>query len=311
MLSIIYETLNSTIPINDGDEFTDYEKFGLQYISHSSEAHLLRKVTGQTFIVDPKYSIYSQTYTGDVFEFVSETTKAYFPISFIASDECLQMTTLSPDSLVEFMLQREYIFLPIHYESNNENCAHRAIIMISKNKEVCLVEPDDDASFFNNTFKIDISDKVELMLKNYFDPIGYDFKYISTNSWNPTKISFNKHFNNKNIGSGHCIILSYILCNLINNLKLDPSELYNMLHELNNDELLYNIKSYTIAAYKFLDGEGLMKNKIYVDIYQQARQLYAINSFDDVSEVIKNIKEINSEIKTLEEVKEYFNKLIE
>jgi hypothetical protein len=126
-----------------------------------------------------------------------------------------------------------------------ETSHHTSLIIDLIHHKIYLADPNGKTTFFNKLYKIDISNKIDLLLQYYFTQFnifGFDYEFVPSHIWNPQYICINKFFDNSIIGSGHYL---HITQEYINNI-------YNLFFELSDDEILYIINSYMNGIYKIL-----------------------------------------------------------
>lgn len=163
--------------------------------------------------------------------------------------------------------------------------------------EVYLLEPNGKPSFFNNLMNYDIGKKLETMITNYFNELnifGTNFKYISVNNWNQKNIHLNKDFDNHLIGTGHCAILSLLLAHLAMNINMKPKDIYDLLGNLSDEEILFIIKEYSCGIYHLLkNNKKLYHEDKYINKFKKIKLLcpdIETENINDYLEILKKNK---------------------
>lgn len=176
-----------------------------------------------------------------------------------STDESMILNALSPRYLFDFLMKNvnnNYVFLTLNYGCNIMDSSHQtALCFDTVNKKVFMIDPNGKSDFFDNVFNIQTNKYVEILLSNYISLLseyGLDYEFLGADVCNPKKYAINKRFNNEIIGHGHCVITTLILVHLINGLNINPSELYLIMESLDEEELIFIIKGYSLAVYYLL-----------------------------------------------------------
>lgn len=72
-----------------------------------------------------------------------------------------------------------------------------------------------------------------------------NYKYVSSDTWNPSRYVLNRTFATSDIGSGHCVISIFMITHLLSLTKFDVKIIYEMLASMSDTEVLYLINCYT------------------------------------------------------------------
>ena len=107
-----------------------------------------------------------------------------------------------------------YIFLPVIYTCEAKESNHMAILFIdTKVQQALIIDPNGKPNYFDNVMEMNICDKIEAVFTNYFET--FNIKFIKTDQWIQKKFCINRRFDEFEISSGHCAIISIMICNLI------------------------------------------------------------------------------------------------
>lgn len=248
-------------------------KFALSRLDISNYGYILNELIKQPYITNPIYSIYTQDLHyeeshGDDFNFITDHVPnvSIFPMSLDITNTKISMDALEILTVMKFIesCDNKYVILPIIYNCDLKKSGHIGCVVIDKEyRLVYLVDPNGKPSYFDNVLKLNVCNKIEDMLSKYFEMI--DIVFIPSSEWNPNNIVINKHFQNQCIGSGHCSILTIMISHLLFETNETPQKIFEVLGGLNNDELLFIIKSYSIYIYQLLNKHSKLDklNKIY------------------------------------------------
>lgn len=266
MFQTVHNIVSSITDLAIDNEFSDKHKHFIERMPYKQFDNVFQMITNQKPIKNIAYSIYKMDYETMDFEFVAydlsdiDTDNTYHTVIDI-SDKHLLLNTLTPACLAEYINDNENnetLFLTFNYYCSAKKEAHQSCIHINtKSKKIYLIDPNGSPDYFNNIFDIDLSFLVEKMLHNYFlelNMLNYNFKYEFIGSWNNKRLAINTNFKETYIGSGHCVVLTFILAHVISILKCHPLDAYIMLKELSEEELLYIIKDYTSAIFNLFSS---------------------------------------------------------
>lgn len=247
---------------------------------------LLNFTTGQisALSIDPTYSMY----TVDIFtktaahhiDLKGDIQGNYYS-SLQVDDKHIIFNCLNLESLMNFLLENtkdttKYIFIPVVYGSMVHDHGHFSVLTFDVIlKQVYFVDPNGNASFFNNILYkyleknpemkqyvnsedmyIDTEELVEkifeMYIGNFNNLFGENYKFVKRDLWNPTKCSINKNYDNTLIKSGHCVCVSTLMVDYLMKTYETPENLVNMLKKLSNDEIIELINAYSIGMYNIL-----------------------------------------------------------
>lgn len=226
-------------------------------------------------------------------------------ISVQYDDNHLILHTFSVESLIFYIgdIKSKYIFLPIIFNSENKKSSHLTSLIIDKvSQKFYLYDPNGKSSYFNDIFakiikkeniysdiysdifsdiysdiysdfNFDGNELIDILIQGYVndirEKINIQYEYVSSKIWNPMNNVINRSFNdNTIIGSGHCVVTTFLflhcLCLTNDNIK----ETFWQLSNLNTEELLYLINSYSYWIYQTLKPiiDKKMKNPSYKKI---------------------------------------------
>lgn len=100
-----------------------------------------------------------------------------------------------------------------------------------------------------------IDEYIEKMLDQYIKSLmleDIEYRYIYTKTWNEKNICINKHFPNSSIGNGHCVIISLLLIHYMVITKCEPYEIYKILNNLTDEQILTIINNYSANLYELM-----------------------------------------------------------
>lgn len=199
--------------------------------------------------------------------------------------------TLSIQSMINFILDnndgRKYLFLPLTFEHEKKSSGHMSAIIIDLEMHMFyLFDPNGRTTYFNNIYTtlglgdgiIDTNLYIDMLFIKYVSDfnicakniLGFEFDYVSSCTWNPSCATFDmnisyKHINRtiekSEIGSGHCVILTVMLCHYFAVTRKSVANGYNDFAVLSDDQLLSIINSYTIYCFDL--ASSISKNICY------------------------------------------------
>lgn len=270
-------------------------KFSISRLGISNYGYTFSKLLNQPYITNPIYSIYTQDFESDEFNYITDyiPENSIFPISLDITSEKISMDVLEVQTLIEYIkICDKNIFLPIIYSSDLKDAGHIGFMLVDSEQNCAyLVDPNGKPTYFNNVVNYNVSDKIEEMLYKYFKCVGVE--YIHSNIWNSNNIVINKNFRNNYISSGHCSILTIMLSHMICKTDMSPKEIYQILGSLNNYELMFVIKIYSEYVYMLLNENNKLKshNKIY-NLYNMVKSNFDIN-LDEYMKIYSSIAHNN------------------
>lgn len=98
---------------------------------------------------------------------------------------------------------------------------------------------------------IDGSEMIDTLLQTYFNKVGeilgVKYNYIKSSVWNPKRKAINRDFQKSDIGTGHCVMTTYMMFHYLFLTNKDLEEANDILTSLSDDELLYIINGYTLG----------------------------------------------------------------
>ncbi len=253
MLSVLSESI---LPKNyeDNDIF-DIAHHHVCRLSYKQEHIIIELINNQIMHHPKKYSIYKQQFDTNTFSLETDyyIKKTIFPITISLTENNLVLQIISKQDFIDIINNNKnrYIFLPINYESLNIKDGHRSMFVIDTyTLSTYMIDPNGKPSYINDIVKENVSHEVELLLSNYIKDTGLNLTYIFTEEWNKKNIYFNGQFNNNYIGDGHCVCLSYMIIHLMITNNINQIETYNLLNNLEKEEILYMIMTYTQYIYE-------------------------------------------------------------
>ena len=262
MFCEIHQALQPIIKLSKHTDYSDNVKSFVSKLSYKQFEHVLRQVNKQSILQYKEYAVYKQNYNTlklELISNVSNTDSNEFHTTFDTTEEVLLLNTLSPQCLTNYILDNshlKYIFIPINYMNDTKNSGHIALLMFDNNaKTVYMIDPNGKSTYFDNIFHEYMNQYIEHMLSQFIGELnkyGLVYKYIYANMWNRNTICINKHYNNKYIGTGHCVILSLMIANLIVVCNTSPKDIYDLFNNMFEDEILFIIKEYSLGVYNML-----------------------------------------------------------
>jgi hypothetical protein len=177
--------------------------------------------------------------------------------------------------------------------------------------ELYLLDPNGTASYFNSVTSLDIVQNIEETLKNYFNLVnlaGYQFEFRFSSKWNSNRFSINNEFKNENVGSGHCLILTIMLCHLVNEYNKKPCEAFNLMRNLNTEELLFLITQYYCGLYSILKiNKQLPHEQAFLTLHFYYT-VFEYHKKGSISQFITEIKKKSPLYKTLDDLNQHLDK---
>jgi len=268
--SFVSGALSAITSLKESDDIKEHELKKLKNLNFNQFQTLLEIITGQMKVKDPYFTIFKQKisiaeYGFNELEYVSNINSGIkadtiYHFIFNLTSEYFIFNALSYETtndIIQKNKDQPYIFFTLNYGSDAKQSGHQAFIMISNiDKGVYLLDPNGRPEYFNNIIGFNVGYQLERIVKSYFDNLcefyGYDYQYKFVDKWNHKQYVINKTFDNKYIGSGHCVILSFIIAHIISKTYLEPGEVYKILKQLWDDEILLIIKDYTLGAYSLV-----------------------------------------------------------
>lgn len=263
MFHKIQESLGGILSFSDNTgDFTEKEKKFVQTLNFKKFETILRMINDQGEIEKKEYCIYKQNYETLTFEFVSNVTNTdhdEYPTIIDSDNDSFILNALSPQCLSNFILDNQsknFIFLTLNYTSALHESYHQSIIMFDNEKKlIYAIDPNGTYDFFDKLFSERTCYNIDALLSTYFlelHKFGLNYKYVFISDWNKKNIYLNKKFDNQYVGSGHCVILSLIVINLITHFSVPPNVAFDYLNNLSMEEILYYIKEYSLAIFNIL-----------------------------------------------------------
>lgn len=247
---------------NNEQDYTPEVKKFIERISYPQFDFIQRKINGQTKLSDREYAIYKLNYTTLECEFISTVTNydpTEYHTTFDTTDQYLLLNILSPQTLCNYILDNQhtrFIFIPLNYMTMAKESGHIASLVIdNKTQKIYMVDSNGKSTYFDHLLGQKLNQYIELMLLNYVNELnnlGFSYQYIFVNEWNNKEMYFNKYFDNQYIGIGHCLILTLMISNVMTQFNMDPKDAFELLSQLNDDELLFLIKEYGLGIYNMM-----------------------------------------------------------
>lgn len=296
--------------ISELDKYSNRESSIISLLNPACENTILKDFNGQKFSVSETEFTIFQFYTDTLHidtltNFVSDKKSYYDPINFQITDNSMIINILSYNTLVDIIksINGRYVFLTINYTSDAFTSAHRAILSLDKNtNNIYLLEPNGRPTFFSRILGVGSENFIEYFFDYYIGQLneifGTKFTYIHSNMWNKTHIVLNNS-TNVSISDGDCLTISLMICQLINNLEMEPEKLYMIIKKLSDNEFVCLIRSYSIGIIKYLMNGPNSKYIKYIDnlysIYSDMKDTYDFKSINDASNFLSEIKKLNPE----------------
>ncbi|QKF94713.1 hypothetical protein QKU48_gp1255 [Fadolivirus algeromassiliense] len=283
--------------IEELDKYSEKEGYMMSTLSPSSENIILRDFAGQTQLNhDSEFTIF-QLYMEDInvesiTDFLPQENVYHDPINFQITDNSIVVNALSIGTLADTIKKSKnrYIFLPTNYTCETHNSGHRAVVVIDRNsKQVYLMEPNGRPSYFNSILGAQLENYIEFFLDYYIQQLNNAFSmnlnYINSNVWNSTRIVLNNSSNTQ-ISKGDCLTISLLICQLVNNLEMEPGYVYEMIKSMSDNEFVSIIRSYSIGIIKYLKNSKNKRDLIYTEkLYNMYSDMKDANNFKSVYEI--------------------------
>jgi hypothetical protein len=263
MLSTVMDILTPFTLLDQIGEITDKQLNKIKRLKCSQLDAVVSMMNNQSVISQKSRALYKLDIPTNKFELISyienDLGDTYHTLLNI-TDTLILFQTLSPACLVDYYdkTTSNIIILLFSYGCEAKNTYHQAALIINKlNYKVYLIDPNGHPEYFNDILDFNIVPKIELLFKNYFAELvqlGLKLEYVPVTEWNPYNIGLNKKFKITNIGSGHCVVLTLVLCHIITSQQLEPMEAYQLLGKLDDGELLMVISCYTQGICLILDS---------------------------------------------------------
>lgn len=265
MFSIVHNSLNGVSSFSNGTLLPEQKK-SISTISYSTFEKILEMINNQPIIKYPIFSIYKQHFDNEgdhILEFIDDIKNPHnetpsFTID--VTDNCIVMNTLSLECISTYIkhnIKEKYLFFCLVYGCELKDTTHQGIVMVdNNNKKIYLLDPNGSPTYFNDIFNFYVNYEIENMIENYFTQLKFfdlHYEYVHITKWNPVNIVLNKRFNTNEIGSGHCVVISFIIIHLIATLNYEPPKIYNILKDFSDDELLYIIKDYSSGIFNIFN----------------------------------------------------------
>lgn len=250
----------------------------LKRIPYKIYDRILNQITGQesTIKFDPKYSLFKIGIQDEIsqchIESYNMEDKDNYPT--IQADDTHILLNIFDIQTVMLMLSNvtdnRYMFLPIVYGSEVNECGHFAFMAFDKfDNKVYFVDPNGRSSFFDdilivhakkdpseplkgfyNNMYIKSETHVEKLFDQYVNMLNSSFdlsyKFVPRKSWNANKICINKDLGRNNvIGNGHCVMTSTLLINYLHITQVDVYDALRSVGQLSTYELSTLINAYS------------------------------------------------------------------
>ena len=266
MFSVIQNSLAGISSFSNGKLLPDQKKY-VSTISYNNFEKVLEMINNQETIKYPIFSIYKQHFNngGDnILEFIDDIKNPQNdtpPFTVDVTDNCLVMNTISlkcMSTYIKHNIKEKYLFFCLVYGCELKESTHQGIIMVNNDdKKIYLIDPNGSPTYFNDIFNFQVNYEIENMVENYFAQLKFfdlNYEYVHIGKWNPFNIVLNKRFKENEIGSGHCVVVSFTIIHLIATLDYEPHKIYEVLKDLSDDELLYMIREYSSGIYNILNS---------------------------------------------------------
>lgn len=231
-----------------------------------------------------EYTIYKQNFMTSKFEHYldikHDSSIVSYPNEVQISDQTMVLNMMSIRSMVDYINKhksnRRYIYFPFTYSSETKTCSHQAMLVLdTMENNVYLMDPNGSTSYFNdilyeslmkngfvdenkarqmnNMYGINYNSVVEDMIQKYFEQFqifNMKYTYIRTKKWNPYRKSLNSSkYEDTYIGTGHCVILTLLLCHFSSVTGYDLEEIWKVFGKLSKDDMVVLINNYTCNIY--------------------------------------------------------------
>lgn len=262
MLPTVLDVVNSVISVGEGHDLGEKKLNGIKRLHYSEIESIIIMINNQPPLMKRKHALYQMRLADLDFELLSYIDNDLGDIDHTTldiTDSLILLNALSPNYLVEYLNHNpsNYTILPFSYGCSAKDSYHRAsLLFIRDQNEVYLVDPNGHPNYFDNVLGLDTVTAVERVFIKYLqelEVLGLHFKYISVKKWNPYNLAPNMNFKVTNIGTGHCVVLTFILNHIICSQQIEPIEAYKLLSKLDDGELLLVISGYTLGLCTLLD----------------------------------------------------------
>ncbi|ARF11792.1 hypothetical protein Klosneuvirus_2_228 [Klosneuvirus KNV1] len=246
---------------NSQDYTQEVKKF-IERIGYQQFDYIQRNINKQTKLFDREYAVYKLNYTTLQIEFISLVTN-YDPTEYHTTldttDQYLLLNALSPQTLCNYILdnqQTRFIFFPLNYMTESKDSGHIAsLVFDNQTKKVYMADSNGKSTYFDQLLGQPMNQYIEYMLSNYIKDInnlGLSYQYVFIDEWNAKNLHMNKHFKNSYVGVGHCLILSLMISHVMTQFAIIPKDAFELLAQLEDEELLFLIKEYGLGLYNML-----------------------------------------------------------
>jgi len=240
-----------------GTKFTKKTKKFITRLPFKTLEKILEILTGQEPLNITETTIYKKDlYNNSQLKFITNIKNVHkkdYNVTLQVSTKCIMFNTLSVKTVNSMIKnsKNRFIFIPLNYGCVLMKNGHQAIIVIdTKKNKSYLVDPNGSPEYFDNLFQENIASIIESMIEQYSKL--FNLTYIKTHIWNPFLLVFNhdfRHIENNKVGIGHCVPLTLIIVHIMDKLDLTPDNVFQILGQLKDEELLKLIEEYSIFIY--------------------------------------------------------------
>jgi hypothetical protein len=263
--------------------------YAIKTFSHEKLSKMMSYITSQPHYIDTNstYSMFKIDILTNNMSYCLDFAHDYESEITINSDHrYIYFTILSAKSTFDYICNNpknfKYIFIPIRLYSNIDDIAHQAIIVFDvHNSKVYFADPNGKTTMFDNILYlyaksncdndyniykcfddmyINSEKLIEDLMKLYIEQINIfsntKFKFVERNIWNTKASSLNHDYGSTMIGSGHCVILTILIANYLSNTQCDISKIYEIFENLQDEQIIQIINSYSTGIYELLMNIG-------------------------------------------------------
>jgi len=263
MFCEIHNTFNKiTSFTKTNQDYTSNIKKFIERIGYQQFDHIQQNINKQTKLFNREYAVYKLNYTTFEFEFISLVAN-YDPTEYHTTldttDQYLLLNTLSPQTLCNYILDNQhtrFIFIPLNYMTESKDSGHIAsLVFDNKTKKVYMVDSNGKSTYFDQLTGQPMNQYIEYILLQYINELnklGFLYQYTFVAEWNANNLYMNKYFKNDYIGVGHCLILTLMISQVMTNYNIIPKDAFEILSQLEDEEMLFLIKEYGLGVYNML-----------------------------------------------------------
>lgn len=260
-LNIICEALKDHL----SDEICDSQNLArLKRLPFSSYEKCLNMLNNQTLISlnTSRYTIYSVELDGhnvrhivDIDNDLDEYGKPSdeYTIVLQTDKHAISLHILSIEDMMIYIAannkSKRYIFLPISMSSfdENQNGHFSALVFDNMKFKVYFLDPNGRSKYFNSLCDTNhcIYKLFEKYIKDLNEFWSTKYEFVDCYEWNPYNFALNYEFKQSTIGTGHCVMSTFIILHILVTTEFNIEDVYKLFGNLSETEMLYIINGYS------------------------------------------------------------------